>query len=128
MIDGKPAPCGPFDCTCSAIVKCPKGKKVSSCYCYNSNPRTKTGDDKTHLEKYYGRTPAPAYKGAFPWMLSSVLGFDAIPGEVGDDGVCDCTWVNTMLLVSCASICVPIHLSIHLCVCGNSGSFRPIRT
>lgn len=99
MLDGEKSPCNPFDCTCSASVKCPAGKKVSACYCYNSNPRTKT-EDPAYLEKYPGGKPPASHKGSFPWMLTSVIGFDGIPGDVGEDGTCSCSWVNTMLLVS----------------------------
>lgn len=100
IIDGASLPCAPFDCECTASVKCPAGKKVAACYCHNSNPRTKTPEhDKAYAEKYPGRQH-PGHKGSIPWMLSSVEGFAVIPGEVGDDGTCSCTWVNTMLLVS----------------------------
>jgi hypothetical protein len=102
IIDGVSFPCAPFDCECSASVKCPPGKKVSACYCYNSNPRTKTPDsDKSYAESQkYPSRGHPANRGSFPWMLATVAGFDAIPGEVADDGTCSCTWINTMLLVS----------------------------
>lgn len=99
-IDGVTLPCGPFDCACEAKVTCPAGKKVSSCYCYNSNPRTKTADDRSSIEKYYPDKHRTMHRGSFPWMLTSVSGFAPIPGEVGDDGTCSCEWVNTMLLVS----------------------------
>lgn len=99
FLDGNKVPCLPFDCECTASVQCPPGKKVSACYCFNSNPRTKTPEhDKTYTERYpVARGP---HHGSFPWMLTSVQGFDIIPGQVDDDRTCSCTWVNTMLLVS----------------------------
>lgn len=93
-------PCGPFDCECEARVKCPAGKKVSACYCYNSNPRTKTDDKREYADSQkYPNRGHPAHKGSFPWMLASVAGFDGVPGEISDDGTCSCSWINTILLV-----------------------------
>jgi hypothetical protein len=101
LVDGMTFPCGPFDCECEASVKCPAGKKVSACYCYNSNPRTKTDDKREYADaQKYPNRGHPAHKGSFPWMLASVAGFDGIPGEVSDDGTCSCSWINTILLVS----------------------------
>lgn len=101
LVDGMTFPCGPFDCECEAAIKCPAGKKVSACYCYNSNPRTKTDDKREYADaQKYPSRGHPAHKGSFPWMLASVAGFDGIPGEISDDGTCSCSWVNTILLVS----------------------------
>jgi hypothetical protein len=95
------APCEAFDCQCTAKVRCPPGKKVGSCSCYNSNPRTITPRPHGEYEGPEVKTASygPAL-GRLPWVLSASFANEVIPGEVGTDGECNCAWVNTMLLVS----------------------------